>query len=114
MTAKTKAATEADKDPKHSNKSRQKKDEAWKKIPPATGEAQTKKIGTKNFHWCIHHMAWTVHRPEECRNRPGAPVSAPPTNTEIAAAAMATAATAMSAKAILGRIESTMEAAARY
>ena len=116
LTIKTKAAAEAGKDPstKPSNKDCQKRDEAWKKIPPATGEAQTKKIGAKDFHWCIHHMAWTVHRPEECRNRPGAPASAPPPGTATAAAATAPAATAMSAEAILGRIESAMEAAARY
>ena len=78
-------------------------------IPPATGEAQTKKIGTKDFHWYIHHMMWTVHRPKEYRNCPGAPASAPPPST----ATVATA-TAMSAKAILGRIESVVGAAARH
>ena len=67
------------------------------------------KIGTKDFHWCIHHMAWTVHRPEEFRNRPGAPASEPPPSTATAAAA-----TAMSAEAILGRIESAIGAAASY
>ena len=111
LTTKTKAAAAADKvpDTKLSSKNCQKSDEARKKIPPETGEDQTKKIGTKDFHWCIHHMAWTVHRPEECRNRPGAPASEPPPSTATAAAA-----TAMSAEAILGRIESAIGAAARY
>jgi hypothetical protein len=109
LSTKTKAAADEVLDAKTSNKSRQKKDEAWKKIPPATGEPQTKKIKAKDFHWCIHHMAWTVHRPEECRNRPGAPASEPPPSTTTAAAA-----TAMSAEAILGRIESAIGAAARY
>jgi hypothetical protein len=111
LTTKTKAAAAADKvpDTKLSNKNCQKKDKAWKKIPPASGEAQTKKIGNKDFHWCIHHMAWTVHCPKECRNCPGAPASEPPPSTTTAAAA-----TAMSAEAILGRIESAIGAAARY
>ena len=48
------------------NKQRQKQDKAWKKVPPAAGEPTTKKIRNKDFNWCIHHMAWTVHRPQDC------------------------------------------------
>jgi hypothetical protein len=116
LSTKTKEAAGGDgSDTKLSNKNRQKKDEAWKKIPPATGEGHTKKIGNKDFHWCVHHMAWTVHHPDDCRNRPGAPATAPPSTAATAAAATATATpTAMSAEAILGRIEEAVAAASRF
>ena len=39
------------------NKQRQKRDAAWKKVPPKSNEPTTKKIGKKDFHWCEHHMA---------------------------------------------------------
>jgi hypothetical protein len=48
-------------------KQRQKKDEAWKRVPPQAGEPLTKQIKNKDFHWCVHHMAWTIHRPTDCR-----------------------------------------------
>jgi len=50
-----------------SNKRKQKEDEAWKKVPPKDGEPKTKKNGELTFNWCIHHMAWTVHKPSECK-----------------------------------------------
>ena len=28
---------------------------------------KTKKHGELTFNWCIHHMAWTVHTPSECK-----------------------------------------------
>jgi hypothetical protein len=43
------------------------KDEAWKKKAPAAGEATTKTVNQKTYHWCIHHMAWTIHTSSECR-----------------------------------------------
>ena len=49
------------------NKKDQKKDEAWKKVPPKDGEPKEKKHGDYTFHWCEHHMAWTVHKPADCR-----------------------------------------------
>ena len=48
-------------------KQRQKKDKAWKRLPPQAGEPLTKQIRNKDFHWCVHHMAWTVHWPSDCR-----------------------------------------------
>jgi hypothetical protein len=33
------------------NKQRQKRDEAWKKVPPKLDEPTTKKIGKNDFHW---------------------------------------------------------------
>ena len=50
-----------------SNKKKQKEDEAWKKVPPKEGDPKTKKNGELTFNWCIHHMAWTVHKPSDCK-----------------------------------------------
>ena len=33
------------------NKQRQKRYEAWKKVPPKSDKPTTKKIGKKDFHW---------------------------------------------------------------
>jgi hypothetical protein len=44
----------------------QKKDEAWKKKPPKDGEKREKEVGKYTYHWCEHHMAWTVHKPADC------------------------------------------------
>ena len=41
--------------------------EAWKKVPPKEGDPKTKKNGELTFNWCIHHMAWTVHKPSDCK-----------------------------------------------
>jgi hypothetical protein len=44
----------------------QKKDEAWKKEPPKDGEKCEKEVGKYRYHWCEHHMAWTLHKPADC------------------------------------------------
>jgi hypothetical protein len=49
-----------------SNKREQKKDKAWKKVPPKSGDPKEKKQGDYTYHWCEHHMAWTVHKPADC------------------------------------------------
>ena len=49
------------------DKKDQKVDEAWKKVAPAAGEPKTKKIKDKTYHWCVHHMAWTIHSVSECK-----------------------------------------------
>jgi hypothetical protein len=49
------------------NKAHQKKEEAWKKLPPKDGEPTTKDVAGKKYQWCIHHMAWGVHSAQECR-----------------------------------------------
>ena len=49
------------------NKVAQKKDKAWKKVPPKDGEKKTKEIDKYTYHWCEHHMAWTIHTPSDCR-----------------------------------------------
>ncbi len=48
------------------NRWEQKKDEAWKKEPPKDGEKHEKEVGKYTYHWCKHHMAWTVHKPANC------------------------------------------------
>jgi hypothetical protein len=40
-----------------SNKKHQKKEEAWKRIPPKEGKAKEKIAKEKTYHWCKHHMA---------------------------------------------------------
>ncbi len=49
-----------------SNKVNQKKDEAWKKVPPQDNKKKTKEVGKYTYHWCEHHTSWTVHLPAEC------------------------------------------------
>lgn len=49
------------------NKSQQKEDEKWKKIPPKEGESSTKTVKGKPWTWCVHHMAWGNHSANECR-----------------------------------------------
>jgi hypothetical protein len=48
------------------NKVGQKKDEAWKKVPPKDGEKHTKEVGKYTYHWCVHRMSWTIHPPAKC------------------------------------------------
>ena len=121
LTDKTKAAAGGGNEPNTKTKGKefQKKDEAWKKIPPAAGEPRTKKIRDKNFHWCEHHMAWVMHAPAECRLRPGYVDPAAAATTPTAASATGTSTTvvspqAMSADAILGRLESAIGASTSY
>jgi hypothetical protein len=40
------------------NKTDQKKEEAWKKLPPKDGKPTIKDVGGKKYQWCVHHMAW--------------------------------------------------------
>ncbi len=47
------------------NQQEQKKDEAWKKEPPKDGEKRKKEVAKYTYHWCKHHMAWTVHNPAD-------------------------------------------------
>jgi len=49
-----------------SNKKYQKKDEAWKKMPPKEGDPKEKQLGKYTFQWCEHHMAWMAHKPQDC------------------------------------------------
>jgi hypothetical protein len=48
------------------NKAKQEEDEAWKKVPPKSGDKRSKEVGKYTYHWCKHHMAWCMHKPSEC------------------------------------------------
>jgi len=43
----------------------------WKLVPPKDGESTTKRVlidgERKKYHWCVHHKAWTLHTPAECK-----------------------------------------------
>jgi hypothetical protein len=52
---------------KNKDKSNSKDKPAWMKIPPKTGEANIKSKDSKTYHWCKHHKAWVMHKPEDCR-----------------------------------------------
>ncbi len=39
---------------------------AWKDIAPKDGEPLKKTFRDKEYHWCPHHDAWTVHTASEC------------------------------------------------
>ncbi len=70
---------------------KQKKDEAWKKVPPKEGEKQEKEHSGRTHFWCVRHMAWTMHSPKDCclgKERKGENKVA---NSAPAAAAAATA-----------------------
>ena len=53
-----------------SNKRYQKKDKEWKKVPPKDSNPKEKQVGRFTFQWCEHHMAWTAHKPQDCRLNP--------------------------------------------
>ncbi len=36
-------------------------------MPPKDGEKHTKEVGKYTYHWCVHHMLWTIHPPAKCR-----------------------------------------------
>ena len=46
---------------------------AWKLLPPADGEAKTKEVNSKTYHFCHHHHdgkgAWVIHHPSKCDKR---------------------------------------------
>jgi hypothetical protein len=92
------------------NKQCQKRDAAWKKVPPKAGKPLTKSIRAKDFHWCEHHMAWTVHLPADCRlNVPAkANGSATPTNANPPPTGATAAAATFTAEGIMSLIGSTM------
>ncbi len=48
------------------SKREQKQDEVWKKIPPKQDKPLTKKVSSKEWYWCKHHMAYTIHKLADC------------------------------------------------
>ena len=57
---------------KESSDKKEKRDDAWKIIKPKPGEACTKQVKSKLYHWCMNHKEegmWVIHCPEDCRNK---------------------------------------------
>ena len=51
----------------------EKRDDTWKTIKPKPGEACTKQVKNKLYHWCKNHKEegmWVIHHPEDCRYKP--------------------------------------------
>jgi hypothetical protein len=44
-----------------SNKHFQNQDTEWMKMLPKDDEPKHEHVGKKTWHWCVHHMKWTVH-----------------------------------------------------
>ena len=58
---------------KESSDKKEKRDDAWKIIKPKPGEACTKQVKNKMYHWCKNHKEegmWVIHHPEDCKNQP--------------------------------------------
>lgn len=81
---------------KKGDKKFQKADEEWKKKAPKDGEPTQKEHNGYTYHWCVHHMAWTMHSPAKCRKNPA---YKPPAD-EKSTAAQATADVASAATTI--------------
>ncbi len=45
--------------------------DAWKLEKPLSPTQTTRKHNGKTYHWCPYHQKWTLHKPEECRLKPG-------------------------------------------
>jgi hypothetical protein len=43
---------------------------AWKTVAPTNGQPKVKVSKGKTYHWCPNHLAWTIHKPEECNKIP--------------------------------------------
>lgn len=41
--------------------------EEWMRAPPRDGEAKTKSVNNRLFHWCHYHKMWVQHHPKDCR-----------------------------------------------
>jgi len=53
--------------PKSKSNKKKDKEYAWKKVPPKSGQAHTINRDKKTYHWCPEHLAWCVHKPEDCK-----------------------------------------------
>ena len=69
------------------DKKNQKKDEFWKKKAPEPNDDKTKQVRNRTYHWCEHHMSWTIHKPTDCRWNPTHPEYQPPRPRQVQAAA---------------------------
>ena len=49
-----------------SKKNKKEKDYTWKKVPPKEGAPEKIERDDKTYHWCPEHLAWCIHRPDQC------------------------------------------------
>ena len=50
------------------NKSGNKRqDNSWMKVPPKEGEAKSKQVEGKQWHWCEKHEKWCLHTTAQCK-----------------------------------------------
>ena len=54
---------------KDSTSAKQKRQDApaWTKVAPKDGEAKTKTVDSRLYHWCHHHKLWVQHHPSDCQ-----------------------------------------------
>jgi hypothetical protein len=50
-----------------SNKKDQKRDETWRRVPPKEHKKKEKQVRKYTYNWCKQNMAWTVHKPSDCK-----------------------------------------------
>ena len=62
-----KGDNEDSQDEDSSNKQSHYQGNEWMKIPPKDNEPKHKQVGKKTWQWCVHHMKWTMHKPENCK-----------------------------------------------
>ena len=48
------------------DRQRQKRDEAWKKVPPKDRDPHSKTVDGSTWNWCVHHMSWVKHSSDQC------------------------------------------------
>ena len=36
-------------------------------MPPKKNKKKEKQVGKYTYNWCKHHVAWTVHKPSDCK-----------------------------------------------
>jgi hypothetical protein len=41
-------------------------EDAWKNVPPKSGDPTTKEMNGKTYHFCMWHKAWCIHTPAKC------------------------------------------------
>jgi hypothetical protein len=41
----------------------------WMMVKPKEGEAKTKTVDGKEYHWCPNHESWTRHSPADCKGK---------------------------------------------
>ena len=62
-----KGSNERKKTSKKKKKLKDERDYASKKVPPKQHEGKQKVRDGKTYYWCDEHLAWCLHKPEECK-----------------------------------------------